>query len=224
VLTDRNRGGSLLSIAIAAVAMFGVFLFLTYYLQQNLGYSPIKTGLAFLPMSLMMMVTAMAGTAKLQARFGPRGLVTVGMALGGVAMLSLTRLDVHSSYATAILPALLMMAVGLGLVFPTAMNNATLGVRPSDAGVASATVNASQQIGGSLGTALLSTIAASATASYLAGSRPTAALAAQAAVHGYTTAFAWSAAIFAAGAIVAAVLYPRGVPALDPAAEPVLVH
>jgi hypothetical protein len=137
------------------------------------------------------------------------------MVLAAAAMLYLTRLGVHSPYATSILPALLVLGVALGLIFAMAFNNATLGVQPSDAGVASGTVNAMQQVGGSVGTALLSTIAASAAVSYLSGSHATSAAAARAAVHGYTTAFAWSAAIFAVGAIVAGALYARRLPAGD---------
>jgi hypothetical protein len=104
------------------------------------------------------------------------------------------------------------------------MSNATLGVGPADAGVASATVNASQQVGGSVGVALLSTLSASAFTSYLSGAHPTAALVAQATVHGYSTAYLWAAGIFALGAVVAGVLFRSGVRVLDPAAEPVLAH
>jgi EmrB/QacA subfamily drug resistance transporter len=211
VVTDRSRGASFLSIGISGAAMFGVFLFLTYYLQQTRGLSPVTTGLAFLPMTATVMVTAVMATTRLRARFGPRLLVSLGMTLGGLGMASLTRIGVHSAYTSAILPGLLVMGVGLGLVISTAINTATLGVRPADAGVASATVNASQQIGGSLGTALLSTLAASTASSFLSGARPTSSLIAQAAVHGYTTGFAWAAAIFAAGALVAVALYEPGV-------------
>ena len=224
VLADRNRGASFLSIAIAGSAIFGVFLFLTYYLQQIRGYSPISTGLAFLPMTATVMVSAMVATTRLRNRFGPRLLVTVGMALGAIGMLALTRLGVGSSYAADILPALLAMGVGLGLVMSTSMNNATFGVLAADAGVASATVNASQQIGGSIGTALLSTLAASAATSFLAGARPTPALITQASVHGYTTAFAVAAGMFAVGTIVAAALFERRAPNSAPVVEPVLAH
>jgi uncharacterized membrane protein YgdD (TMEM256/DUF423 family) len=143
-------------------------------------------------------------------------------------MLYLTRLTVASSYATDILPALIILGIGLGLVFSTSINSATLGVRPADAGVASATVSASQQIGGSLGTSLLSTIAASALTSYVtsAHAHPTRLLLAHAAVHGDTTAFAWAAAFFAVGAVVAGSLYERGTKALriDAAAAPATAH
>jgi EmrB/QacA subfamily drug resistance transporter len=222
VVTDRNRGASFLSVGIGGAAMFGVFLFLTYYLQQNRGYSPIETGLAFLPMTGAVMAAAMIATTKLLGRFGPRPLVLTGMALGSAGMVALTQLGLTSSYAGAILPALLITGVGIGLVFSSSVNTGTLGVLPQDAGVASATVSAAQQIGGSLGTALLSTVAASATTSYLAGSPGHIA---QAAMHGYTSGFGWAAALFAAGAAIAAVLFergPRAVPA--PSAEPVLAH
>jgi EmrB/QacA subfamily drug resistance transporter len=236
VITDRNRGASLLSIMIAGSAMFAVFLFLTYYLQQDRGYTPVATGIAFLPMTAAVMVSAMIATNKLRGRFGPRPLVVAGMLLGATGMLYLTRLGVDSGYAAHILPALIAMGVGVGLVFSSSMNNATLGVRREDAGVASATVSASQQIGGSLGTALLSTIATSALSGYLvaAHARPTRLLIAQAAVHGDTTAFVWAAALFTLGAIMAAALFGRGtqaltvsdeaVPDVEAAAAPAMAH
>ena len=224
VLADRDRGASYMSIGLAAVSMFGAFLFLTYYLQQNLGYSPILTGVAFLPMTLTVMVSATLVNTKLAPRLGPRPLVALGMALGAGAMAYLTGLGVHSSYVTAVMPTLVAMGIGLGLVFAPAMNNGTLGVEPRDAGVASATVNTSQQIGGAIGTALLSTLATGATSNYLAGSVPTAAAVAHATVHGYTTAFAWSAAIFALGALLAAVLFRRGAPQPAEAAQPAFAH
>jgi len=209
VVLDRNRGASFISMGLAAVAMFGVFLFLTYYLQVNRGYSPVTTGLAFLPMTVTVMVTAIVATTRLRSRFGPRPLVVAGMALGAAAMLILRGITMDSSYAGHILPALMIMGIGLGLVFSTVMNNATLGVKPADAGVASATVNAAQQVGASLGTALLSTLAASAATSFAAGHRPTPALMAQAAIHGYTTAFTVSAGVFAAAAVIAGLLFTR---------------
>jgi EmrB/QacA subfamily drug resistance transporter len=199
VLADRNRGAALLSIVIAAASMFGVFLFLSYYLQLIRGYSPIKTGLAFLPMSLVLVATSTIAAAKLRSRMGPRPLVVTGMGLAAASMAYLTRLGVHSAYAIDILPALIALGIGLGLVFSTALNSATFGVEARDAGVASATVNTMQQVGGSVGTALLSTVAASATAG----------VGAAAAVHGYTTAFEWSAVMFVIGAIVPALLFSR---------------
>jgi EmrB/QacA subfamily drug resistance transporter len=224
VVLDRDRGGSYLAMGLSAIAIFGVFLFLTYYLQQNLGFSPIQSGLAFLPMTFAIMISATTAQTKLVPRFGARPLVGLGMAAGAVGMMYLTGIGVHSSYASHVLPALMVMGVGFGLIFAPAMSAATLGVDPQDAGVASALVNAMQQIGGSIGTALLSTLAASASTSYLAGRRPTPDLVAQAAVHGYTTAFWWSAAIFGVAAVACTLLLRPGVPATAPAGEPVFAH
>jgi EmrB/QacA subfamily drug resistance transporter len=224
VVADRNRGGSYLAVGIVGAGMFGVFLFLTYYLQQTLGFSPVKTGLAFLPMIGVLMVTATTATTRLLPRTGPRPLLTLGMLLAAGGMVLMAQLGVDSTYAAHVLPGLLVIGAGLGLVMAPAMSSATLGVDAADAGVASATVNTMQQIGGSMGTALLSTLAASAASGYVAGKAPSAALAGQAAVHGYVTAFWWSAGIFAIGAIVCGLLLRPGAPEVEPGAEPVLVH
>ncbi len=211
VVANRNRGAAFLSIGIAGGAIFAVILFLTYYLQQTRGHSPITTGLAFLPMTVTIMSAAIVGLTKLQKRFGPRPLIATGMTLGAAGALYLTQIRVNSTYAGEILPALIVIGAGLGLVFSTAISNATLGVEPSDSGVASATVNASQQVGGSLGIALLSTIAASASAHYLAGAHHVPDLIGHAAVRGYAVGFAWAAGIFAASAVVCAALFTRRV-------------
>src|SRR5690242_19544285 len=131
VVLDRDRGGSYLAIGITGAGMFGVFLFLTYYLQQTLGFSPIETGLGFLPMSAMIVVTATTATTKLVPRFGPRPLVTTGMALAAAAMALFAQLAIDSSYTGHVLPALLVMGVGMGLIFAPAMSTATLGVAPT---------------------------------------------------------------------------------------------
>jgi EmrB/QacA subfamily drug resistance transporter len=225
VVLDRSRGGAYLAMALSAVAMFGVFLFLTYYLQQNLGFSPIQTGLAFLPMTFSIMFSATTAQTKVMPRTGARPLIGTGLALGAAGMLYLTGIGVDSAYATHVLPGLIIMGLGLGLVFAPAMSSATLGVEPGDAGVASALVNTMQQIGGSIGTALLSTLAASATTSALdTAAAPTKAAVAQAAVHGYTTAFTWSAAIFAVAAVLCTALLRSGVQEPAHAGEPVLAH
>jgi len=224
VVLDRNRGGAYLAVGIAGIGMFGVFLFLTYYLQQTLGYSPVTTGVAFLPMIGTVMVVATVSTAKLLQLVGPRPLVTLGMVLSAVGMVLLAQIGVDSTYAAHVLPPLIIMGAGMGLIMAPAMNVATLGVVPGDSGIASAMVNTGQQVGGSLGTALLSTLAASAASSFAAGQAPTPSLAAEAAVHGYTTAFWWSAGIFAVGAIVAGLMFRSGAPQVDPAAEPVVAH
>ena len=224
VVADRNRGASYLAVGLSATAIFGVFLFLTYYMQQNLGLSPVVNGVAFLPLTATIIATAVISSTRLLPRFGPRPLVAGGMVLGATGMVYLTGLGVHSSYASAIVPALVLLGMGFGMIFSSAINTATLGVRPADAGVASALVNANQQVGGSIGLALLSTLAATATTHLIGGQHPTRALVAQATVHGYTTAFWWSAGIFALGAIVTALLYRPGVRLLqpEPTAEPAL--
>ena len=201
-------------------------MFLTYYMQLTLGFTPLKTGLAFLPMLAVVIPTGAIGQTRLVPRFGPRPLVTLGMMLAATAMLIFTRVTVDSSYATHVLPGLLVMGLGLGLITAPAMSTATRGVERQDAGVASAMVNTGQQIGGSIGTALLSTLASGAAHSYGTAHRPAADLAAQAAVHGYTTAFAWSAGIFAIGALASLLLLPSGAPEVAPAvdAEVVFAH
>ena len=225
VVLDRDRGGSYLAMGLSAISMFGVFLFLTYYLQQNLGFSPIQSGLAFLPLTVAIMISATTSQTQLLPRFGARPLIGAGLALGALGMLFLTGIGTDTSYWTHVLPGLLIMGLGLGNVFAPAMSSATLGVEPTDAGVASAMVNTMQQIGGSIGTALLSTLAASATTEALAGAgRPTADVIAQASVHGYTTAFYWSAAIFAVAAVACTALLRPGVREPSLVAEPVLAH
>src|SRR4051794_6049712 len=224
VVLDRDRGGSYLAIGISGAGMFGVFLFLTYYLQLTLGFSPIRTGLGFLPMSAMIMVTATTATTKLVPRFGPRPLVSTGMALASVAMALLAQLAIDSTYAAHVLPALLVMGVGLGLIFAPAMSTATLGVAPTDAGVASAMVNTSQQVGGSIGTAVLSTIFASAVTGFATSHARSPTLGLEAAMHGYTTAFWCSSAVFLVGAIVCGIVFRSGVPQIAMAAEPALAH
>ncbi len=195
---------------IAGVGMFGIFLFVTYYLQLTLGYSPITTGLSFLPMIGMLVLAAQLGTNLLVPRLGPKVMVPFGMTLGTVGMLLLTRLGVESSYAPDVLVPLMVLGFAMGSIMPASMQTATLGVDRQDAGVASAMVNTSQQVGGSLGTALLNTLAATAATSYLAEHTPvTPAVAAEAAVHSFATAYWWGAGIFAFGAVLSAVVFRR---------------
>ncbi|MFF4112913.1 MFS transporter [Streptomyces sp. NPDC001714] len=223
ILMDRNRAASLLTVLISAGGMFGVFLFLTYYLQLNLGFSPTKTGVAFLPMIGGLMVTAQIGTQALVPRLGPKVVIPLGFAVSAAGMAWLTGIGVGSSYVSAVLPQLIITGLGLGLVMPAAMQLGTSGVTADEAGVASATVNAMQQVGGSIGTALLNTLAASAATDYLAGKDATSKLVqAQATIESYTTAFWWSAGMFAAGAVIAFLLFRRGVPELDADAAPVV--
>ncbi|MEV0176348.1 MFS transporter [Streptomyces sp. NPDC050803] len=223
ILLDRNRSASFLAVLISGAGMFGVFLFLTYYLQLVLGFSPTKTGVAFLPMVGALMVTAQLGTTVLVPRIGPKAVIPLGFAVSTAGMAWLTGIGIGSDYVSSVLPQLVVIGVGLGLVMPPAMQLATGGVAAEDAGVASATVNAMQQVGGSIGTALLSTLAASAATDYLAGKDATNKLVqAQATIESYTTAFWWSAGLFAAGAVITFALFRRGVPEQDDSAAPVV--
>jgi EmrB/QacA subfamily drug resistance transporter len=222
VVGDRNRGAAFLAVSVTGVAAFATFLFLTYYLQQGLGFSPIEAGLAFLPMVVVIFATGPAAASKLLPYVGPRPLVPSGMALAALGLVYLTGIHVDSSYAGAVLPGIMVLGVGFGLTMAPSFATATQGVAPGDAGVASAMVNTSQQVGGSLGVALLSTLFADAVSGYTAGAGTPVVLArAEAAVHGYTTAFWWAAGILAAGAIATALLFERGrstAPAHEPAA------
>jgi EmrB/QacA subfamily drug resistance transporter len=208
VITDRIRGGAYISVGLTGIAVFGVFLFLTYYLQQVKGYSPVLSGIAFLPMIACILLASNSSSILLLPRVGPRALVVTGMVLGGGAMVYLTQLTVTSSYTGSILPALLALGLGFGMIFAPAINTATTGVARQDSGVASALVNTMQQVGGSIGTAALSTLALTATGSYLAAHHAGPLAAANAAVHGYSVAFTVSAALFALGALVAIALLP----------------
>jgi EmrB/QacA subfamily drug resistance transporter len=208
IIVDRTRGGAYVSVGVAGIAIFGVFLFLTYYLQTVKGYSPVTTGLAFLPMIACILVSSNTSSIVLLPRLGPRALIASGMLLGAVAMALLTRLTVTSSFAGDVLPSLLLLGIAFGLIISPAINTATAGVPQQDSGVASALVNTMQQVGGSIGTAALSTIALMATASYLALHHAGALAPAVAATHGYTVAFAVSAGLFGVGVVLAAVLLP----------------
>jgi EmrB/QacA subfamily drug resistance transporter len=209
IIWDRARGGAYATIALAGSAVFAVFLFLTYYLQQNLGYSPLKTGLAFLPMTAMIVLTSTTVQTRVLHRTGARPLVMGGMSLGIIAMLLFTQLTPNGAYISYVLPGLLLTGVGMGCIFAPAFSTATLGVKNSDAGIASAMVNTSQQVGGSVGTALLSTIFASAAASFASTHAGATGLATAASIHGYTTAFEWAAGLFAAGLLVAIFILPK---------------
>jgi len=156
----------------------------------------------------MIVLTATTVQTRVLHRTGARPLVAAGMTLGVIAMLLLTQLTPHGAYVTHVLPSLLLVGVGMGCIFAPAFSTATLGVKSTDAGIASAMVNTSQQVGGSVGTALLSTIFASAAASFISVHAKTAGLANAASIHGYTTAFEWAAALFGAGLLVALFVLP----------------
>jgi len=224
VVLDRNRGGAYASMLIASAGLFGTFLFLTYYLQQTLGYSPLITGVAFLPISGGLILASNLSTIVLMPRVGPRPLVASGMLAAAGGAVWLAQLGPHTAYAAGVLGPLILVGIGLGLVIAPTISTGTFGVAPQDAGVASATVTVGQQLGASVGTSLLNTIFAAAVTSYttahLASARLTGrqALAGLALVHGYTTAFWWTAGIFAGGAVIGGTLLRRG--PLVPAGTP----
>ena len=208
VILDRNRGGSYLVFLFVGAGLFAMFLFLTYYFQINLGYSPLKSGFAFLPFSGGIIVAA-GVVSQLLPRVGPRPLIIPGLVMAIVGMLILTQIGQNTSYATHVLPSELLMSVGLAGVFIPAASTALIGVGHHDAGVASAVLNSSQQIGGSLGTALLNTVYASAVTAFLAANVRSPAQAAQqvplALIHGYHVAFLWGAMLLTAALICAVV-------------------
>jgi EmrB/QacA subfamily drug resistance transporter len=188
VFTERNRAGAFLVSLLLGLALFGMFLFLVYYMQGTLHYSAVKSGLAFLPFSVGVVVGA-AFASNLLPRIGPRPLMVGGTAAAALGMYLFTLITVDGSYISHVLPAQIVMSVGIGTAFVALSSTALVGVRDHDAGVASALVNTTQQIGGSLGTALLNTIAATATSTYITAHG--AARTPEGLVHGYTVAFTW---------------------------------
>jgi EmrB/QacA subfamily drug resistance transporter len=221
LLINRMRGGSLVALFLTSIGIFGISLFLAYYLQGTLGYSPLRTGVAFLPLVAAIALSAFVASARLLAVSGPRPLVPTGMLLGMLGMVLFTKLTPGADYASNVLPGLVVTGLGLGLIFAPAIASATAGVRLSDVGAASALVNTTQQIGGSMGVALLNTIAVSVTARAnstpapfiaKAGAHQTAVLAT---LHGYAVAFWWAAAFFGVGAILTFGLLESGVPEHD---------
>ncbi|KQY47027.1 MFS transporter [Cellulomonas sp. Root137] len=233
IVLDRDRGAGFLAILVAGSGMFGVFLFLTYYLQLTLGYTPMQTGSAFLPMVVFIILTAQVQSNILVPRFGPKLLVPVGMTVGALAMLWFTTLDAESSYGHVVV-GLIAMGIAMGSIMPASFQIATLGISPRQAGAASAMVSTSQQVGGAIGTAVLNTLAATAATAYLADHAPaTPQVMADAAIHSFSVAYSWSAGIFLLGAVLTATLFrtrgDRAARLADaaPAAahgEPVLAH
>ena len=206
IVLDRVRGGAYATVALTIAGMFGAFLFITYYLQVVLHYSPLQAGLAFLPMTVASQAGSWLIASRLMPFVPPRALMAPGafVAAGGMAFLTL--LHTNSAYATQVLPAEILLGLGVACVMVPAFSTATQGVDRREAGIASAAVNTAQQIGGSLGTAILNTIAASATIGFLGAHT-------EALVHGYSVATTWGTAILVLGALVAAALINSGRPA-----------
>ena len=209
VVTERNRGGSYLGSLIVGAGLFSMFLFLGLYLQIVLGYTPLKSGFAFLPFTAGIIV--FAGVAsQLLPKFGPKPLMVPGLIFAGIGLLMLTQITPETSYVTHVLPSLLIMSSGMALVFIPLTSTALHGVGNRDTGVASAMINTSQQVGGSLGTALLNTVATTAAFSHIKANKEvgitvpglTEKLYPYGMTHGYTVAFTVSAALLCAGAVV----------------------
>jgi EmrB/QacA subfamily drug resistance transporter len=224
IALDRNRGGSYLTFLLVGAGLFAMFLFLTYYFQLNLGYSPLKSGFAFLPFSVGIILTA-GVVAQLLPRYGPRPIMIPGLVMAVVGMLLLTQISADTSYVTHVLPSELLLSIGLAGVFIPASSTALIGVGHHDAGVASALLNTSQQIGGALGTALLNTLFAGGVTSYLAAHVKAPAdverLTPFALIHGYHVSFFWGAVLLFA-ALVVATLFINATKDTMPAAEEVM--
>ncbi|MBO9521886.1 MAG: MFS transporter [Nocardioidaceae bacterium] len=196
ILADRSRASAYLATATSVIGTFGMFLMLTYHFQVVLGYSPLHTGVAFLPLNVA--VIASSGLAsRLMTSAPARVLVAPGLLVAAVGLTLLTRLSPDSGYATLILPAMVLVGLGVGMVFTPSIGVATSGVDPRMAGVAAATANTAMQIGGSVGTAVLNTIAIDATSGF--GGSPAAAI-----VHGFATATGWAAVVLVVVAAVVA--------------------
>ncbi len=205
VILEKNRGGSFLSSLFVGSALLGTFLFLTYFLQGILGYSALRTGFAFLPFSGGIILGATL-SSRFLPRTGPRNLMIAGLSLATLGLIWFSRLGADSTYLAHVLAPEILVSVGMGLAFVPMNSTALFGVEEDSAGVASALVNTTQQVGGALGTAFLNTVAASSTAAFLVSHATTATLVRAATVHGYTTAFEVSALLIAMAALVAGVL------------------
>lgn len=205
ILTDRNRAGAYTTLALSVAGLLGLYLFLTYYLQVVLGYSPLTAGLAFLPLSGAVLLSAYTIAAPLLPRVAPRRLVVLGLLVAAAGMTVLTRIGIDSGYATHVLPGLVLVGLGMGCVFTPAISTAMARIEPRDAGIASAVVNTAQQIGASVGVAVLNTVAAGTTASYLISHPLGRQVHTTALAHGYTTAALYAAGILTGAAVLAAV-------------------
>jgi EmrB/QacA subfamily drug resistance transporter len=205
ILMDRNRGGAYLTSMLVGAGLFGSFLFLVLYLQNVLGYTPLKAGFASLPVTVGVLISATVASNVLP-RTGPRILMVIGPILAAIGMVILRFIDLDTSFWTTLMPAQVLLGLGLGFTFVPLSSLALVGVPEHDAGAASAALNATQQVGASLGTALLNTIATSAITAYLTSHVPPNSqtpLVAQ--VHGYAQAFTWSAGFILLAGVIAGV-------------------
>jgi EmrB/QacA subfamily drug resistance transporter len=222
VILDRNRGGSYLAALLVGAGMFAVGLFLTYYLQTVMHLSPLMTGVSFLPFTATIIVAAGVASAVLP-RVGPRFPMVAGLLFAVLGMVLFTRIGVDTGYWTRVLPAEIILGIGMGLLFVPMSSTALIGVAEQDAGVASALINSVQQIGGSLGTALLNTIAATVATGYIvahAVTNPPSRQVIQAGmVHSFTVAFWVSAALIAFAAVTTVLLVRANKNQVSPAED-----
>ncbi len=201
---EINRGGSFLVALLIPIAMYAVFLFLSYYFQETLGYSPLKAGIAFLPFPIGIVVSA-GVASRLLPQVGPRVLMLAGALLGAGGLIYLAQLRVGDTYWAAVLPGEIVIALGMAQIFVAMQATALYGIDDHDAGVASGLLNAVQQIGASIGTALLTTIAVQVSERYVLSHPPSPDLPAHAAIHSFDIGFYWGAGFFVISAIVVAV-------------------
>jgi MFS family permease len=195
---------------VIGVAVFGVFFFLTQFVQNILGFSPVVAGVAFLPLAGTIILTAQI-VARLVGRFGPRPFITIGPLLVAAGLLWLSQISAETTYLGGLLGPMLLIAVGMGNIFVPLTLMAVAGSTPAESGLASALLNVGQQIGGSIGIALLGTIAATATKNQLAGVLPTHAAVNHALAAGYGAGFqvAFAIALFGFAVALAVFRSPR---------------
>nr|WP_244954163.1 MFS transporter [Spelaeicoccus albus] len=198
VVADRARGAGFLAVALVSLGMFTLSLFVAYILQQTFGLSPLLAGVATLPLTVSIVTTANVVPAILLHRLGARTLLVAGLLADAGALGWLSRLDAGESYAAGVLGPLVLFGLGMGTAISTSLNLATTGVGPTDAGSASGLVNAAQQVGGSLGIALFSSVAATASSAQASGVGGD--------LHGFTIAFLVGGAMLALGAGLVALL------------------
>lgn len=205
LFANRNRSGAYALRMVAGAGTLVALFFLTQIVQNVLGYSPLQAGFAFLPLGAGVVITAQV-TSRLVGRTGPRLPIAIGALVVTGAFSWLTRLTPDASYVPDILPALIALSIGLGLIFFPTTVVAVSGAARHETGLASAVLNVSQQLGGSIGLAVLGTIAANVTRDNLAGVRPTHAVLAHALVAGFSSAFAAAVLIALAGFVLALIV------------------
>ncbi|KOV57862.1 MFS transporter [Streptomyces sp. MMG1121] len=231
IVLDRTRSAAYVTVLLVGVGLFGILMFLVYYMQTNLGYSAIKSGCALLPMIAITPIGTGLGATRLLPKFGPRPLISGGLLISAAGMALLTQIDANSHYATHLLGPLVLVGLGMGLIYGAALSAGTNGVAPQEAGIASALISTGQQLGGAIGTALLNTIAATAATDWLSSNaqgKPSLEQIGLASIHGDVRVFWWCTAIFGAGAVLSALLLrggplpaPAGAPAQQPSEESV---